>query len=235
MANYIYTHAGKECISITIDFAFYELRIIGARITELFEGDYSNMVRYCQVFLHNYLRQNEPEILESLNVIPTVRGAETCVVYIEGVNDENKALAEKLVLIIDDLFTNEEKIYTYLKENADGFIWNLGGIVAEYPIETVSQFWICDYVVYGLYLGDSKKFTVSPHYDNPTGPRKTGVLDSGYDIFLNYNNQGFDHPIVFQLTAGNADQIHIHGGITGAGYIKADMDANSVIQLLLSY
>jgi hypothetical protein len=235
MANYIYTHTGKECISITIDFAFYELRIIGARITELFEGDYSNMVWYCQVFLHNYLRQNEPEILESLKVIPTVRGAETCVVYIEGVNDEHKAMAEKLVQIIDDLFTNEEKIYTYLKQNADDIIWNLHGIAVDCPIEAVSQFWICDYVVYGLYLGDSEKFSISAHYDYPTGPRKTGVLDSGYNITLNYNNQGVDHPVHFQMTAKNADQIHIRGGITGTNYINSDMDANSAIQFLLSY
>ena len=122
-----------------------------------------------------------------------------------------------------------------MKQNADAIIWNLDEIAAEYPIESVSQFWICDYVVYGLYLGDSKKFTVSSHYDYPTGPRKTGILDSGYNIILNYNNQGFDHPVGFQITAGNADQIHIQGGITGDGYIKADMDANSVIQLLLSY
>ena len=234
MGNYVYTHTGKECISITIDFAFYELNLVGARITEIFNGDYSDMVRYCQVFLHNYLRQNEPEILESIKVIQTVNGAELCVVYIEGISDKNRALAEKLVQIIDDLFTNEEKIYTYLKQNADAIIWNPDEIAAEYPIEAVSQFWICDYVVYGLYLGDSKKFTVSSHYDYPTGPRKTGILDSGYNIILNYNNQGFDHPVGFQITAGNADQIHIQGGITG-GYIKSDMDANSAIQFLLSY
>jgi hypothetical protein len=235
MANYIHTHVGKECISITIDFSFYELRLIGGALTKYFKGDYSNIVHYCQVFLHNYLRHNAPEILGALKVIPTTYGAEMCVVYIEGVNDENKAMAENLIQIIDDLFTNEEKIFTYLNQNADDIIWNLHGIAVDCPIEAVSQFWICDYVVYGLYLGDPEKFLVSAHYDYPTGPRKTGVLDSGYNITLNYNNQGIDHPVHFQMTAKNADQIHIRGGITGTNYIKSDMDANSAIQLLLAY
>lgn len=101
-------------------------------------------------------------------------------------------------------------------------------------IADVAQYWIHDYVMYGLYLGDADKFTVSPNSDSPTGVRKTGD-NSGYLINLNYNNQGINDSIMFQITSISADRIHVRGGIPGTNYVDADMDADSAIKLLLSY
>lgn len=96
-----------------------------------------------------------------------------------------------------------------------------------------AQYWIHDYVMYGLYLGDKAKFKFSPNGDKARGVRQTGD-QSGYLIVVNYNNQGVDHPIIFQITATSADSIFVQGGVSG-NYIEKEMDANSAIQLLLTY
>ena len=97
-----------------------------------------------------------------------------------------------------------------------------------------AQYWIHDYVMYSLYLGDAAKFKFSANGDSARGVRKTGS-DSGYLIVLNYNNQGIEHPIIFQITAVSADLIHAQGGVPGKNYVDEDMDANSAIQLLLEF
>lgn len=96
-----------------------------------------------------------------------------------------------------------------------------------------AQYWIHDYVMYGLYLGDKAKFKFSPNGDMARGVRQTGDK-SGYLIVVNYNNQGVDHPIIFQITAISADSIFVQGGVSG-NYLEKEMDANSAIQLLLNY
>ena len=97
-----------------------------------------------------------------------------------------------------------------------------------------AQYWIHDYVMYGLYLGDASKFKFSANGDSARGVRMTGS-DSGYFIELNYNNQGIDDPITFQITSISADLIFVRGGVPGGNYINKEMDANSAIQLLLSF
>ena len=97
-----------------------------------------------------------------------------------------------------------------------------------------AQYWIHDYVMYGLYLGDAAKFKLSANVDSARGGRMTGS-DSGYAIVLNYNNQSIDHPIIFQITSISADLIHVQGGVPGGNYVDKDMDAKSAIQLLLDF
>ena len=84
------------------------------------------------------------------------------------------------------------------------------------------------------YLGDASKFKFSANGDSARGVRMTGS-DSGYFIELNYNNQGIDDPITFQITSISADLIFVRGGVPGGKYINKEMDANSAIQLLLSF
>ena len=97
-----------------------------------------------------------------------------------------------------------------------------------------AQYWIHDYVMYGLYLGNAAKFRFSPNGDSARGVRMTGN-DSGYLIVLNNNNQGIDHPIIFQITSVSADLIHVQGGAPGTNYVDKDMDADRAIKLLLAY
>lgn len=97
-----------------------------------------------------------------------------------------------------------------------------------------AQYWIHDYVMYGLYLGDASKFKFTRNYDSARGVRMTGD-NSGYMIELNYNNQGIDHQIFFQITSVSADLIHVQGGIPGGDYVDKDLDAKSAIELLLKF
>lgn len=235
MENLTHIHVGKDCISITIDFSDWNVWPIAERINEFSGEDNILVVNNCQSFLNAYLNKNAPEIAERLKVIRSAPGAEMCCAYFEGVNEENKQLAEKLVQIIEDLFNNEESIISFLNQNGDDIDWGCCGNVRNYNIGAVSQFWICDYVVYGLYLGNPEKFLISANTDSPTSIRKTGD-NSGYIIELKYNNQGINHPIHFQITSTDADKVFVHGGAVGRNsYVDTDMDANSAIQLLLSY
>ena len=234
MSNCISTHIGKDCISISIDLSDSDIKCIAERINEFHGGDYSDIAIDFLAFLADYLRQNDPAILDTLKVVPAVPGTQMCCAYLEGVNDENKLVAEKLVQIVEGLADDEEKVSAFLEQYPDDIDWNQYECVTRYNIGSVSQFWICDYVVYGLYLGAPDKFLVSPNEDSPIGPRKTGA-NSGYFIEVKYNNQGVEDPVTFQITSVNADKIHVQGGIPGTNYIDADMDANSAIQLLLSF
>lgn len=229
----ILNYVGSECISITIDFSDLNTWPIAERINEFAGADTIFVVNSCQAFLDAYLNKNAPEIAEKLKVIRSAPGAEMCCAYFEGVNDENKQLAKKLVQIIDGLFNNEEDINSFLNQNSDDIDWTCCGNVTNYNIEAVSQFWICDYVVYGLFLGDPGKFLISANTDSPTSIRKA-CDNSGYIIILKQNNQGVDHNIQFQITSINADLVFIQGGI-GDNYIKSAMNADTAINLLLSY
>ena len=235
MADHMNTYIGKGCVSIYFDFTDEKILSIGERIKDFsedyYEEDYLNINTW-QAFLNSYLRMNAPEIDEVLKVVPASDRSEMYCAYIEGANEKSKALAEKFVLIFDDLINNEEKIYTFLEKNADDIDWDRSATVRYAHIEGVAPYTICDYVLYGLYLGNSEKFGIRMNGDYPTGPRRTGD-DSGYSIELKHNNQGIEHPLMFQITSTGPDTVYVQGS-TGKNYIESDMDANSAIQLLLS-
>ena len=236
MGNGIYSYAGKDCISVNLDLTDVKLRTIGERIIEAtdvyYEEDFLH-ISIWQAFLNSYLRLNAPEIYEVLKVIPASECSEMYCAYIEGVNEETKALADKFVQIIDDLVNDEEKIFAFIEQNADDIDWDRSATVRYAEIEAVAPYSICDYVLYGLYLGDSKKFSVRMSGDFPTGPRRTGD-DSGYCIELKYNNKQIEDPIWFFLTSTGPETVYVQGGV-GTTHVDSDMDANSAIQLLLSY
>lgn len=71
-----------------------------------------------EAFLNCYLKKNAPDILEVMNTDPE---AMMYCVYIDAVHRE---LAEKYADIIRDLFANEEKIYSFLREYADDIEWD---------------------------------------------------------------------------------------------------------------
>lgn len=124
--------------------------------------------------------------------------------------------------------------FTKYPSNFIGADTSIFAMARNTTISGVAQYWICDYVMYGLYLGDSSKFNFSTNGDSATGSRKTGST-SGYAVELKYNEQGIEDPIVFQITAVTSDLVHIQGGIPGTNYVNADMDANNAIQLILNY
>ena len=237
MSEYFYAYIGKDCISINIDFTYPKISSVGERIKEIsnyyYEEDYLNISTW-KAFLNNYLRLNAPEIYEKLKVIPASEHSVMYCAYIEGVNEETKGLADKFVSIFDDLIKNEDKAYSFLEQNVGDIDWDCCATVKKAKIEAVAPYFVCDYVLYGLYLGDPGKFTVSMNGDYPTGPRRTGD-DSGYLIELNHNNHGVEHPIVFQITSTGPDTVYVQGGLSGTDYVEADMDADSAIKLLLAF
>lgn len=236
MENYIHSYVGKDCISVYFDFTDATIMSIGERIREncddYYEEDYLNIYIW-QAFLNSYLKLNAPEIFEVLKVIPSNEKSEMYCAYIEGVTENNKALADKLVQIFDDIFNNEEMIYAFLEQHADDINWDQCATTKYAKIEAVAPYCICDYVLYGIHLGDSKKFTVCMSGDYPTGPRRTGD-NSGYCIELQYNNQGIEHPIWFYITSTGPNTVYVQGGM-GSTHVETDMDANSAIKLLLDY
>ncbi len=237
MSEYLYTYIGKDCISINIDLTYPEIASVGERIKEIsdyyYEEDDLNISTW-QAFLNNYFRFNAPEIYEKLKVIPASDYSKMYCAYIEGVNEETKALAKKFVSIFNDLIENEEKAYSFLEQNANDIDWDRCTTVKKARLDAIAPYGICDYVLYGLYLGDPGKFSVSMSGDYPTGPRRTGD-DSGYCIELNHNNHGIEHHIVFQITSTGPDTVYVQGGLTGTDYVEADMDADSAIKLLLTF
>ena len=139
--------------------------------------------------------------------------------------------------LLTDLFNNKlpadgEISEKEIGELIDSAYWGTGWRKNR-SVAVDAQYWIHDYVMYGLYLGDAAKFDFSRNSDSARGVRMTGK-DSGYWIVLNYNNQGVEDPISFQITAISADSIYVHGGVSG-NYIDKEMNAKSAIELLLNY
>lgn len=147
-------------------------------------------------------------------------------IYYEIVND-----------LLTDLFENKlPEDGEISEEEIEGLIGTMyygESVGHDRPLGIDAQYWIHDYVMYGLYLGNAEKFKFSRNADSARGVRLTGDK-SGYLVLLTSNNKGIEDPIMFQLTSISADSILVHGGVS-PNYIDREMDANSAIQLLLDY
>lgn len=117
----------------------------------------------------------------------------------------------------------------YVKANSDIFamskrVDNIG---------VGAAYWICDYVMYSLYLADPAKFTFSNGGESYKGGRKTGDT-SGYDIDLQYNNHNIPYKVSFSITSTGSNTVYVQGG-EGASHVETDMNANAAIQYILTY
>lgn len=109
-----------DCISVSFDAGDEKIMAIGAKMQERCEAAYMNGYNW-EAFLNAYLEQNAPDILEELDSDPE---AEMYSVYINDTGDAGKVVAEKLKKILDDLFNNEDDIYSFLEQYGDEIEWD---------------------------------------------------------------------------------------------------------------
>ena len=119
MANYTRIVISEVYISVSFDVGDDKVMAIGTRMNQMCGDAYMNGYNW-DAFLCAYLSVNAPEILDIIEPDPE---ADMYSAYIDEVDEENKALAQKFCGIIDDLFNNEDKIYEFLRENADYIEW----------------------------------------------------------------------------------------------------------------
>lgn len=93
---------------------------IGEKMNELVEDAYMNGYNWA-AFFNAYLEENAPEILEVLEEDPE---AGMYSAYINEVNENTKALAQKFGDMIEHLMENEEEIYDFLEEHAETIEWD---------------------------------------------------------------------------------------------------------------
>lgn len=120
MSDLVNVIISDEYLSVSFDVAQPKIMAIGGKMNEICEEAYMNGYNW-EAFLNCYLDENAPEILDVIESDPE---AEMYSVFIEEVNDETRALAKKFGEILDVLFNNEDKIYSFLKDNAENIEWD---------------------------------------------------------------------------------------------------------------
>lgn len=107
----------------TIEVCFFiehkSILAIGEKMNEINENAYMNGYNW-EAFLKSYLEQKNPELLEEMETDPE---AGTYVAYYK-LTKENEDKAEKFSKLIQSLIENNEKIYTFLRENGNEIQWD---------------------------------------------------------------------------------------------------------------
>lgn len=107
----------------TIEVCFFiehkSILAIGEKMNEINENAYMNGYNW-EAFLKSYLEQKNPELLKEMETDPE---AGTYVAYYK-LTKENEDKAEKFSKLIQSLIENNEKIYTFLRENGNEIQWD---------------------------------------------------------------------------------------------------------------
>lgn len=93
---------------------------IGEEMNKICSEAYMNGYNW-DAFFNCYLAKNDPEILDLIESDPE---AEMYSAFIEDINDESKAMIKRFGQIIEDLFDNEDKILSFIKDNAEEIEWD---------------------------------------------------------------------------------------------------------------
>ena len=106
-------------IALCFDIENDKILEIGDEMNEMVEDAYMNGYNW-DAFLHYYLAENAPNILEGMGTDPE---AGSYVAYYEG-NPENEARAIRFAEIIISLVEDKEKLFKFLQEKADYIEWD---------------------------------------------------------------------------------------------------------------
>lgn len=120
MSNLVNVVISDEYLSISFDVAEPRIMAIGEKINEICDEAYMNGYNW-DAFFNCYLAKNDPEILDLIESDPE---AEMYSAFIEDINDESKAMIKRFGQIIEDLFDNEDKILSFIKDNAEEIEWD---------------------------------------------------------------------------------------------------------------
>ncbi len=116
-----YVQVNNEDGYVGVSFYIEEDKIlaIGEKMNEICEDAYMNGYNW-GAFLEFYLEKNALELLEGLDADPE---AGMYAAYYEGVEGD-LAKAEKFAEMIESLIENENKLYAFLREEADNIEWD---------------------------------------------------------------------------------------------------------------
>ena len=120
MSDLVKMNVDDESISILFDVGEPKIMGIGTKMNEICDEAYMNGYNW-EAFFNCYLSKNNPEILDIIESDPE---ADMYCVYFEDVNEETTALAEEFKGIIEELFENEDGIYSFLEDNAEDIEWD---------------------------------------------------------------------------------------------------------------
>lgn len=120
MSNLVNVVISDEYLSVSFDVAEPRIMAIGEKINEICDEAYMNGYNW-DAFFNCYLAKNDPEILDLIESDPE---AEMYSAFIEDINDESKAMIKRFGQTIEDLFDNEDKILSFIKDNAEEIEWD---------------------------------------------------------------------------------------------------------------
>ena len=106
-------------IDIIFDVVDDKVMAIGEKMNAINEEAYMNGYNW-EAFLHYYLAQNAPEVLEGLVADPE---ADMYAAFYEA-TQENREKAGKFVEIIRSLIDNEKELYRILQEEGAEIEWD---------------------------------------------------------------------------------------------------------------
>ena len=120
MSNLVNVVISDEYLSVSFNVAEPRIMAIGEKINEICAEAYMNGYNW-DAFFNCYLAKNDPEILDLIESDPE---AEMYSAFIEDINDESKAMIKRFGQIIEDLFDKEDKILSFIKDNAEEIEWD---------------------------------------------------------------------------------------------------------------
>lgn len=120
MKDYINVTIEEDYIAVTLYVEHDEPMMLGEMMEKAEPNAYMNGENW-NAFLNKYLEYNAPEILDVLDPDPE---AGMYSAYINDVNEETKALAQKFAEIIEHLIEDEDAALDFLEAYADEIEWD---------------------------------------------------------------------------------------------------------------
>lgn len=120
MKDYYNISVYDDYISISLYLEYEEVAKLGEVMEQAEPNAYMNGYNW-EAFLNKYLEINASEILDVIEPDPE---AGMYSAYINDVNEETKALAQKFGEIIESLIENEDIALDFLEEHGDEIDWD---------------------------------------------------------------------------------------------------------------
>ncbi len=119
MEDYIFVNNEDGDVGITFYIEQDKILAIGEKMNAICDDAYMNGYNW-EAFLNYYLEKNAPEVLEGLESDPE---AGMYSAYYEDAPDSLEK-AEEFAGIIKSLIENEDKLYEFLRKEADNIEWD---------------------------------------------------------------------------------------------------------------
>ena len=118
MSEHVSVIKDEDGVSLSFYIENDEIMQIGEELEQINENAYMNGENWAAL-IECYLENNAPEILEGYESDPE---AGMYAAYFEG--DDAAENAEKLAEIIDDLVSNKEELFDFVREHGEEIEWD---------------------------------------------------------------------------------------------------------------